>query len=97
MNAGRTNSLLEAPLAEKSRSRHIRLAIQPRYLGNYVSHINSYYELLSGSHGRSFKIHHEKVRAAPPPPGGGLTMTLYPFAIKPRYLGNHASQIKTYY
>jgi len=29
------------------------------------------------------------------PPCGVITMTLY--AIKPRYLGNHASQIKSYY
>jgi len=47
------------PLAEKSRLRHIRLAIKPRYLGNHASQIRSYYELVSGSHARSFRIRHE--------------------------------------
>jgi len=61
------------PLAEKSRWRHIRLAIKPRYLGNYASQINNYYGTLLGSHGRSFRIRHEHVSAARP--GGGLTMT----------------------
>jgi len=31
--------------------------------------------MTSGSHGRSFRIRHEKSREAPP--GGGLTITLY--------------------
>jgi len=35
----------------------------------------SYYGTLWGSHGRSFRIHHDEVRAAPP--NGGLTMTSY--------------------
>jgi len=38
--------------------------------------INGYYETLLGSHGRSFRIRPENVRAAPS--GGGLTMTSYP-------------------
>jgi len=36
----------------------------------------NYYGTLSGSHGHSFRIGHDKVRAAPS--GGGLTMTSYP-------------------
>jgi len=67
---------LKRPLAEKSRWRHIRLAIQSRYLAIYASHITSYYEKLSGSHGRSFRIRHEKSRKAPP--GVDITITSYP-------------------
>jgi len=33
---------LKRPLAEKSRLRHIRLAIKPRYLGNHASQLKSY-------------------------------------------------------
>jgi len=50
---------LKRPLAEKSPRRHIRLAIKPRYLGNYATQIKNYYGSLSGSHGRSFRIRHE--------------------------------------
>jgi len=60
-------------LAEKSRCRHIRLAIKPRYLGNHASQIKGYYGLLSESHGRSFRIRHEKSREAPP---GGEIMIM---------------------
>jgi len=42
---------LKRPLAEKSRWRHIRLAIKPRFLGNHASQIKSYYGSLSGSLG----------------------------------------------
>jgi len=63
------------PLAEKSRWRHIRLAIKPRYLGNHAPQIKCYHGTLSGSYGRSFRIRHEKVRALPS--GGELTMTSY--------------------
>jgi len=49
----------ERPLAEKSRWRHIRLAIKPRCLGNHASQIKSYFGSLSGSHGRSFRIRPE--------------------------------------
>jgi len=34
---------LKRPLAEKSRWRHIRLAIKPRYLGNHASQIKRYW------------------------------------------------------
>jgi len=64
---------LKRPLAEKSRWRHIRLAIQPRYLVNHPSQIKSYYGTLLGSHAHSFRIRHENMCATPP--GGGLTMT----------------------
>jgi len=67
-------------LAEKSRWRHIRLAIKPRYLGNHASQIKCYYGTLLGSHAHSFRIRHEKSRAAPP--GGGLTMTSCPVGNK---------------
>jgi len=67
---------LKCSLAVKSRWRHIRLAIKPRYLGNHASQIKSYYESLSGSHGRSFRIRHGKSREAPP--SEGLTITSNP-------------------
>jgi len=51
---------MKRPLAEKSPWRHIRLAIKPRYLGNHAFQIKSYHWTLSGSHGRSFGIRHEK-------------------------------------
>jgi len=151
-------NLLKHPLADKSRWRHILLAIKPRYLRNHASQIKSYYGTLSGSHGRFFRIRHKKLRAVPP--SGEIPMTSYPvgnetslsrkpcipdekllwnairkswslflnfatmmvalsesiikiclkrplakksrwrhirLAIKSRYLGNHASQIKSYY
>jgi len=67
---------LKSPLAEKSRWRHILLAMKPRYLKNYASQIKSYYGTLSESHGRSFRIRHEKLPEAPP--SGEITMTSYP-------------------
>jgi len=45
--------------------------------------------------GRSFRIRHEQSPEAPS--GGGLTMMSYPVGNKPRYLGNHAWQLKSYY
>jgi len=68
---------------------------KPRYLGNHTSQIKSYYGSLSGSHARSFRIHHEK--SPKTPPSGEITMTSYLVGNKPRYLGNHASQIKRFY
>jgi len=47
----------------KFRQQNLRLAIKPRYLGNHASQIKSYYESVSGSHGRSYRIRHKKVRA----------------------------------
>jgi len=75
-----TKNRVERPLVEKSRWRQIRLAIKPRYLGNHASQTKCYYGTLSGSHGRSFNIRHEKSREAPP--GGGLTMTSCPVGNK---------------
>jgi len=69
-----------APLAEKSWWRHIRIAIKPHWLGNHASQIKSYYGTLWGSHGRTFRIHNEKLPEAPP--GGGLTKTSYPVGNK---------------
>jgi len=66
---------LKCPLAEKSRWRHIRLAIKPGYLGNHASQIKSYYGTLSGSHGRSFRFRHENLPEAPP--SEEITMTPY--------------------
>jgi len=65
-----------SPLAEKSRWRHIRLAIKPRYLKNHASQIKSYCWSLSGSYDCSSVIRHEKSHEAPP--GRGLTITSYP-------------------
>jgi len=81
-----------APLAYKSRWRHIQLAMKPRYLGNHASQIKSYYGTPSGSHGRSFRIRHKNSPEALP--SGEVTMTSYPACNKSRFLGNHASQIK---
>jgi len=64
------------PLAADWRWRHIRLAIKSRYLGNYASQIKSYYGTLSRSHGRSFRIRHDKLPETPS--GGEITMTSYP-------------------
>jgi len=63
-------------LAEKSRWRHFRLAIKPRYLGNHASQIKSYFGSLSGSQARSFRIRHENSLEAPP--SGEITITSYP-------------------
>jgi len=52
------------------------MAIKPRYLRNHASHIKSYYGSLSGSHGRSFRIRHEKSPEALP--SVEITMTSYP-------------------
>jgi len=65
-----------APLAEKSRWCEIRLSMKPRYLGNHVSHMKSYYGTLWGGHGRCFRNRHEKSPKAPP--SGEMTMTSYP-------------------
>jgi len=67
---------VKRPIADKSRWRHFRFAIKPRYLGNYASHIISYYGTLSGSHGRSLGMRHEKSPEALP--GREITMTSYP-------------------
>jgi len=57
--------------------------------------MKSYYETLLGSHGRSLRIHYEKVRIALP--GVGLTMTSYPVVNKASLSRKPASQIKRYY
>jgi len=62
-------------LTEKSRWRHIRLSIKPRFLGNHASQLKSYYGTLWGSHGRAFRIRHEKSHEAPP--GEEITMKSY--------------------
>jgi len=87
---------VERPLADKSRWRHIRLAIKHGYLGNHASQIKRYYGSLSESHAHSFRRRRAKSPEASP--GGGLAWTSYPVENKkPRYLGNHASQIKSYH
>jgi len=72
---------LKRPIAEKSRWRHIRLAIKPRYLGSHASQIKSYYGSLSGSHGRSFRIIRRE-RTCEVPLNGEITMTSYPASKK---------------
>jgi len=59
-------------LVEKSRWRHFRLEIKPRYLGNHASQIQSYYGTQSGGHGSSVRIRREKS------PGGKIPMTSNP-------------------
>jgi len=73
----------------------IWLAIKPLYLGNYASQIRRYYGSLSGSHGRSFRIRHEN--RAKRPLADKSRWHHIRLAIKPRCLGNYASQIKSYY
>jgi len=58
-NSSRKNSVKRS-LAEKSRWRHIRLAIKPRNFENHASQKKSYYGTLSRSHSRSFRIRHVK-------------------------------------
>jgi len=67
---------LKRPLAKKSRWRHIRLPIKPRYLGNHASQIQSCYGTPSGNHSRSFRVRQENPHGAPP--GGEIMMTSYP-------------------
>jgi len=71
---------LKRPLADKSRLRHIRLVIKPRYLGNHAYQIKSYYGTLSGSHSCSFRMRHEKSPEAPP--SKEITMMSYPIGNK---------------
>jgi len=80
---------------DKSWWRHIPTAIKSRYLGNHASQIQIYYATLSGSHGRSFRIHHQKSPDALP--SGEITMTSYPPCNKTSLSRNQASQIKSYY
>jgi len=55
-----------------------------------MSQIESYYETLSGSYGRSFRIRYEESPEALP--DGEITTTSYiRLAMKPHYLGNHGS------
>jgi len=63
-------------LAEKSRWRHNRLAMKPRYLGKYASQMKCYNGTLWRSHGRSFRIRHKK--SPEEPFSGEITMTSYP-------------------
>jgi len=82
-------NLLKRPLADKSQRR--------RYLGNHAYQKKSYYGTVSGSHGRSFRIHHEKLREVPP--GGEIMMTSYPacnkslLSRKPCIADKHISQL----
>jgi len=90
-----TKMCVQRPLAEKSRWRHIWLAIKPRYLGNHASHIKSYYGTLIESHSSSFRISHVKQHEALL--ADKSRWRHIRLAIKPRYRGKHASQIKSYY
>jgi len=73
----------------------IFLCVWQNYLSACYIPDKGYYGTLSGSHGRSFRICHEKVRAALL--AEDWRWRHIRLAIKPRYLGNHASQIKSYY
>jgi len=86
-------NIVNQPLAEKSRWRHIRLALKPRYLGNRASKIRNCNVTLLGSRGRSSRIGHEHVSATPP--GGGLTMMWYLVGIKTSLFWKHTSQLKS--
>jgi len=86
---------LKRPFAEKSRWRHIRLAMRPHYLGNHASQMKSYKGTLSGSNGRFIRIRHENCLKRPW--RRNHDDVLFGLSIKPSYLWNHASQIKSYY
>jgi len=87
-----SNTCVKRSLADKSQWRHIRFEIKPRYLGNHASQIKSYYGTLSGSHGHSFRIRHEK--SPETLPNGEITMTSYPVGNKTSLSQNHVSEIK---
>jgi len=67
-------------LAEKSLYDVISVGNKTCYLVNHASQLKNYYGTLTGSHGRSFKIIHEKSPEAPP--GGEIAMTSYPVGNK---------------
>jgi len=91
-----SKTCVKCPLADKSRWRHFRLAIKPRYLGNHAPQIKMYYG-----------THNQEVMVAPSesvmknrlkrPLAEKSRWRHIRLAIKPRYIGNHASQIKSYY
>jgi len=83
---------VKRPVEYKSRGRHIKLAIKPRYL---ASKIKSHCGTLSWSHDRSFRLRHEKLREAPLAEKSRWCHIR--LAIKPHYLRNHAWQLKHYY
>jgi len=72
----------------------VRWAVETPRGGNIFGYCD-FFKALSGSHGRPFGIRHNNLPEAPP--NGEIVMTSYPVTIKPRYLGNHATQIKSYY
>jgi len=74
--ASQSWSLFQNPLWKIVWSASWRLVIKPRYLGNHVSQIKSYYGTLSGNHGGFFRIHQEKSRGALH--GGEIRMTSFP-------------------
>jgi len=83
------------PLEEDWRWRHIRLTIKPRYLWNHASQIRSYYGMLSGiTVALSQSIMKNRMKR---PLTEKSRWRHIRFAIKTPYLGNHASQIKSYY
>jgi len=89
-----TKPVWNAPSGEITMT-SFRLAIKPRYLGNHASQMESYYGTLSGNHSHFFRMRHEKSREASLLEKSGWSHIR--LAIKPRYLVNHASQIKSYY
>jgi len=86
---------LKHPLAEKWRWRPIRLAMKPRYHGNHESEMKSHME------------RYQEVMVAPSesvkknlmkrPLAKKSRWRYIRLAIKPRYLGNHASHMKSYW
>jgi len=74
------NSACSAPCWRDWRWRHKRLPIKPRYLRNHEWELKTYYGTLSESHGRSFRIRHEKSPEVTP--SGELTMRSYPVGNK---------------
>jgi len=67
---------VKRPPAEKSRWRHIHLAMKPRYFGSRASQMKSYWGTLSGNNVPFIIIRHENSPEAPP--SGEITMTSHP-------------------
>jgi len=86
---------VKRPLPAKSRWRHIRVSIKPRYLGNHASQIK-----VTMEHNQevmvalSESVMKNRVKR---PLASKSRWRLIWLAIKARYLGNHVLQIKSYF
>jgi len=83
----------KCPLAEKSRWRHIHLAIKPLYLGSHAWKVT-----MEHNQGVMVPLSESVMKNRLKRPLAEKSRWRHiRLAIKPRYLGNHASQMKSYY